>query len=410
MYDEIVSLSREFIAARVRAYKRYFIQTVPFDHRFGIILGERGVGKTTTLIQYLLEHCGEDTASNKILYVQVDHIIVGNTRLYDIAQEFTQLGGEFIAFDEIHKYENWSIELKSIYDTFSNLRILVSGSSALEIYKGSHDLSRRALIYKMLGLSFREYIELKYSLQLPYFSLKNLLADHEKIEISIINELEKKDLKILALFKLYCRNGYYPFCFEQENIAEYWLILEQNIHATIESDLVSMHASLSGNSVRKIKKLVSYIAKSVPFIPEWKKIKSIIDVSDDRTLKNYFKFLEDSGVIHRLIKNSERLVGLETEEKVYLSNPNQLYALNFDNINVGTVRETFFISMLKHSHDLSMPSSGDVWVDNEFLFEIGGKNKDNKQIRTEKKSYRALDDIEKGIGNKIPLWLFGFLY
>lgn len=398
MYDEIIKLSQDFIATRYREHERYFIQTTPLDHRFSILLGERGIGKTTTIIQYLLKQVDGNQLSNEILYIQADHTLVNQTNLYDLTKKFYELGGKAIAYDEIHKYTDWSMELKSIYDTFPKLRIYASGSSALEIFKGSHDLSRRAIVYKMQGQSFREYIELTYSIKLKPYTLEEILHDHITIANDIKQTIEKENKKILALFNEYIKFGFYPFYLEQNNDTEYFLILEQNVNATIESDLISVHKSLSGNSVRKIKKLISFIARSVPFTPEWKKMKNIIQVSDDRTLKSYLKYLEDAGIIRMLPKNT------------YLSNTNQLHALNYDHIKEGTIRETFFISMLQPWHELSAPEHGDFWVDDKYLFEVGGKNKEAKQLKGNKQGYLALDNIESGIKNKIPLWLFGFIY
>ncbi|MFN3234501.1 MAG: ATP-binding protein [Gammaproteobacteria bacterium] len=410
MYDELVKLSHDFITTRARSYERYFVRTISVSHRCCFIVGERGVGKTTTVIQYLLRHANEDPFSKKILYIQADHFLLGNLTLYEIAEQFEQLGGEVIAFDEIHKYSNWSQELKSIYDTFPGLRIYASGSSALEIYKGTHDLSRRALIYTMYGQSLREFIEISHKVSLPVIDLEMLLEKHEEYSFDIIKQLKDAGLKVLPLFKQYLECGYYPFYFENRVVKEYWLMLEQNLHATIESDLTAINSKLTGNSVRKIKQLLSFISRSVPFVPEWKSIKAIVQVSDDRTLKSYFKYLEDAGVIYLLKRHLSRLKGLEGEEKIYLSNPNQIYALNYDRVNKGSLRETFFMSILKQSHQLSAPKDGDFMVDGKYFFEVGGKNKSAKQLNYQKNAFLALDDIEKGVGNKIPLWLFGFLY
>jgi predicted AAA+ superfamily ATPase len=410
MLDEIIKLSRDFIATRMRAYERYFIRTVPLKHRFAIILGERGVGKTTTLIQYLLKTTEGDQLSNDILYVQADHLLIGTTTLYEIAESFYQRGGKVIAIDEVHKYQNWSMELKSIYDTFPNLRILASGSSALQIFRGSHDLSRRALVYRMVGLSLREYIALKQGIELPSYTLNDILNQHESISRDIIQTLNKRDLKILALFNDFLRCGYYPYYFDLEIDQEYWLMVEQNIHATLESDLVAVHPSLTGNSIHKLKLLVTFISQSVPFSPNWKKIKDLIGVSDDRTIKSYFKYLEDGGIVRTLSKNTQKLSGIESDQKIYLSNTNQLFALNYDHVNPGSLRETYFLSMLCTSHDLSIPEQGDFWIDNDINIEVGGKNKDSRQIKSAKKGYLALDDIETGIDHRIPLWLFGFIY
>ncbi len=410
MYTEIVKLSQDFMRARVKSYERYFIRNISPQHRFTIILGERGVGKTTTIIQYLLKSVVGDFYSDKILYVQTDHFLLGNTSLYEIAEKFDQLGGETIAFDEIHKYPNWSVELKSIYDTFPNLKIFASGSSALEIYKGSHDLSRRSIVYRMFGQSLREFIELKLEINMQCFSLEQILSNHEKLATDVIKLVASLQLKILPLFKEYLQYGYYPYYFENMSNREYWLTLEQNIHTTIESDLSVVHPSLTGHTISKIKLLIAYIAKSVPFTPNWSKLKSIIGVADDRTLKNYVKYLKDAGLIQTILSTSHKLKGLEEAEKIYLSNPNQLYAVHRDGTNIGTVRETFFASMLTFNHQLSLAKQGDFWVDDKYLIEVGGKNKGLKQIQGKNEAYLAVDNIENGVQHKIPLWLFGFLY
>ena len=226
--------------------------------------------------------------------------------LYDIAQNFEQLGGKFIAFDEIHKYPDWSMELKSIYDTFPNLKIIASGSSALEIHKGSHDLSRRAVRYHMVGLSFREYIELKYAIELPHFSLEALVKNHAKYAFDIINLLAKKELKILKLFNEYLQTGYYPYFREFESIDEFKITLEQNLHTTIEVDLASVHPQLTGHSINKIKQLTGYISQSVPFVPNWRNIRRILEIGDDRTLKNYFNYLEAAYIINALKADTKK--------------------------------------------------------------------------------------------------------
>lgn len=410
MDGEIRKLSIQLINSRKRAYERYFIRTVESKHRFMIILGERGVGKTTTLIQYLLSHSKGDVLSDEILYVQADHFLMQQTTLYEVAESFYQLGGKFIAFDEIHKYPNWSMELKSIYDTFPKLKIYASGSSALEIHKGSHDLSRRALLKKMRGLSFREFLELKYEIKFNTVTLKSILNNHTKIAFDVCQEIEKNNIKLFPIFKKYLRSGFYPFFLEEDSVEEFSALVEQNVHATIESDLISIYPSLTGSSIKKMKQLMSYIAGAVPFTPNWKKIKSIIGVSDDRTLKSYFKYLQDSMIIVVMESSSKKMRKLEANEKVLLSNPNLLYALSYDGVDVGTVRETFFISQFIVNHELSLPAQGDFLIDDKYTFEVGGKNKKSAQIKSIKNSFIVADNIEVGTGNKIPLWLFGFLY
>jgi uncharacterized protein len=408
--DEILALSKRFIDMKYREYRRYFVLNTKLAHRLSLLRGQRGIGKTTSLIQYLLQHAKGDKLSNKIMYVQADHFLLDNTSLYEIAEQFYTLGGEFIAFDEIHKYANWSQELKSIYDTFPKLKIVASGSSALEMYKGSHDLSRRAIVYSMVGLSFREYLELSLGISLPVHPLKEILSDHEKIATTIVKKLEPLSSKILQEFKRYLQCGYYPYFFEMEKLDLYFISLEQNLHTTVESDLVAIYPTINGHSIKKIKQLLMFIASAVPFTPNWKNLKNILEIADERTLKTYFKYLEDAELIHGIMRESNKLHKLELPEKIYLNNPNQYYALSIQSQNIGTIRETFFLSVLSQSHDISIPGTGDFLVDKNYTFEIGGKKKGIEQVKNEKNAYLACDDMEIGINKKIPLWLFGFLY
>ncbi|KPJ67097.1 MAG: hypothetical protein AMJ43_06040 [Coxiella sp. DG_40] len=408
--NDMYLLSRHFLDTKAKPYKRYFIKTTDFKNRLSILLGQRGIGKTTTLIQYLLDQAHNDKLSPKILYIQADHFLMRGISLYEIAEQHDNLGGKFIAFDEIHKYNNWSKELKSIYDTFPDLKILASGSSALEIYKASHDLSRRAAIYSMQGLSFREYLELNLNITLNSYTLKEIINKHEKLVSGILEQLKRKNSKILAEFYRYLEVGYYPYFHELQDRYIYFMTLEQNLHATIESDLVAVYPSLTGNSIKKIKQLLTFISGSVPFSINWLKLKNVLDIGDERTLKTYFKYLEDAGVIRTVMKSGNKLRKLEIPEKIYLNNPNQYYALATRIQNQGAIRETFFLSMLSHAHDVTIPASGDFLVDGDYIFEIGGKKKDFNQIKNEKNAYLACDGIEIGIAKKIPLWLFGFLY
>lgn len=409
-YTELQELSQSFIRIKLEPYRRYFIRQTPMKHRFSIILGERGIGKTTTLIQNLLDFVDGDLVSDKILYIQADHFLVRKTSLYEITETFVRLGGKAIAFDEIHKYPNWSMELKSIFDTFPDLRILASGSSALEIHKGSHDLSRRAIVYHMFGLSFHEFIELKYGLQLPVYSLESILSEHAKISIDILKQLESKNLKILRLFSEYLEYGYYPYFLSFESIDEFKITVEQNLHTTLESDLVAIYPHLTGSSIKKIKQLVVYLTQAVPFTPNWQSIRKITEIGDDRTLKTYFKYLEDASIIALLESGSEKMKRLEEPEKIFLSNTNQIYAFCSSHPNVGTLRETFFLSSLRPVHTIATARSTDFLVDQKYYFEVGGKNKTSEQIKSLDNSYLAVDDIEQGSKTRIPLWLFGFLY
>ncbi len=406
MLESFFQLSQNYVRNYRQEYVRYFLKKESLSYRFSIISGQRGIGKTTTIIQYMQKHY-PDIYTDKALYIQADHFLMGSHTLYDIADHFVKMGGELLCIDEIHKYPNWSKELKSINDTFKDVKLLISGSSALEIHKGSHDLSRRALVYKMKGMSFREFIEIKLDLELDPYNLEEILTKHQEIAQNIVDVLAENREKILVLFKIYLDVGYYPYYFEYNNKEQFYMALEQNMHTTIESDLLAIYPSLTGNSVKKLKSLLKVISASVPFTPDMKKLKNIISVGDERTLKNYLKYLEDAGLIKMLLKTPKGLGSIEKPEKIYLDNSNLLFTSNAD---IGTIRETFFMNQITKDHEVLAPKYGDFLVNGKFTFEIGGKNKSYKQIKEIENSFIASDEIERGFGNRIPLWLFGFLY
>ena len=411
MLDELIPLSQAFLRIRNRDFKRYFLRDHPLPNRFSIIVGQRGIGKTTVMIQHLLEQYSDDRSGHKALYIQADHFLVARFSLYEIADTFCKMGGELICFDEIHKYPAWSMELKSIYDTFPNLKILASGSSAMEITKGSHDLSRRAIMFQMYGMSFREFIGMHEGLYFEALPLEKLLDNHQQASNTIVAELEKNGKKVLALFRDYMAHGYYPYFKEYEDQNLFFMTLEQNIHTTLESDLPAIHQTLNGSSIRKIEKLLSIIASLVPFTPDMKHLKNLLGIGDERTLKTYLKYLEDAGVILTVAKSGKGLREMEKPEKIYLNNPNLYHALSRSrNPDIGAMRETFFMNMLRTAHAVSVPAKGDFMVDESIVFKVGGRNKDAGQIKEIENAWLALDNIETGHGKRIPLWLFGFIY
>lgn len=411
MLDDLFALSQTFLRIRNREFRRYLLRNNSFSSRFSIIVGPRGVGKTTAMVQHLLDACGGDRFSRKALYVQADHFLVARSSLYEIAEEFCKFGGELICFDEIHKYPDWSMELKSICDTFPELKILASGSSALEISRGSHDLSRRAVVYRMFGMSLREYLGMAHGLFFDRLPLESLLAAHQQSADRIVGELERKGLRILPLFREYLECGYYPYFLEYGDKALFNMTLEQNIRTTLENDLLAVHPALNGTSIRRIEKLLAIIAKLVPFTPDLKMLKNLLEIGDERTLKTYLKYLEDAGVVLTLGKAGKGLRAMEKPEKIYLNNPNLCHAMAGGRTpDIGALRETFFLNMLRAGHEVASPARGDFLVDDALTFEIGGKNKDGGQIKELPHAWLALDMIEIGQGNRIPLWLFGFLY
>ena len=413
MIEELFIKSRDFININNLEYKRYFIRNNQLEHRLSIIIGSRGIGKTTTVAQYIKDNYKE----NEALYVNLDDI--ENTSKFtmtQIAEEFVLNGGKLLCFDEIHKYTNWSAELKNIYDRFNKLKIIATGSSALLINKGSHDLSRRAIVYNMVGMSFREYLELHYGYQFNPFSLENILSNHIDISTSIKNDIEQNNQKIIPLFKDYLKHGYYPYFLSMPNEVMFLQTLQQNINVSIESDLLSIYPKLNGNSIKKIKMLLSVIIKSVPFEPKISELKKATDIKDDRTLKDYLSKLDDAGLIKLLMQNSLSMKAFDKPEKIFLANPNLMYTKE---PNIGNLRETFFVNQLdnyyKNKQSLNDQGifsikQGDFYCEDKYTFEVGGKNKGFNQIKDIANSYIASDDLEIGIGNKIALWLFGFLY
>lgn len=402
MLEKLWIESKKFLTRNNLPYQRYFIKEDKIKHRLTIIVGQRGVGKTTTIAQYMQLH--SDLIA---LYISMDSFLIGELSMYAIAEAFEMQGGKLLCFDEIHKYANWSQELKSIYDTFPTLQIIASGSSALEIGKGSHDLSRRAHVLKMVGMSFREYVELTLHIALPKYTLETILSTHQNIAFDITTQLQPYDLKIIPLFKRYLKVGYYPYALGLNDDDIFFDMLQQNINVSISNDLLFIYPSLDGNSIKKIRLLLSIIMESVPFVPVIEKLKTLLGVGDARTVKDYLLKLEDAGIVKLLMKASSKgLSKLEKPEKIYLDNTNLLYIAN---AQTGTIRETFFLNALQH-HSVTYPARGDFLVENRYVFEVGGKNKGFEQIKDMENSFVVVDETEIGFGNKIPLWLFGFLY
>lgn len=409
MLDELLQLSRVYLREHQFSHRRSDFQSKGFlSHRLSILAGPRGVGKTTLMIQTLLDYVDNNLLSATILYVPSDHFLIAQTSLYEIASQFVQEGGKWIAFDEIHKYPNWSQELKSIYETFPRLIMIVSGSSLIELHKGSHDLTRRSIVYKLNGLSFREYISLVFNIRFEPVTLSEVLKNHDAISHEIVANVSKHEQTMLPIFKQYLKQGYYPYFLELGNLDAYYLTIEQNIIATIETDIPAVYPSLTGHSLRKIKHILSFLSANVPFKPSYKQLQISVDVTDLRTLKTYLKYLEDAHLIRQLRSAGSKFGALEVAEKLYLHNPNQYYALSVEP-NIGTVRELFFLCALQQKQRISAPKSGDFLVNESILFEIGGRKKDYSQLKNHSCGYLACDDLEFGIGKRIPLWLFGFL-
>ena len=398
MLDRLFLKSNDLIRLNNHKFKRYFIDSKDLSHRLIVILGQRGIGKTTTLAQ--LASKNKDS-----LYLSLDDIEISND-ITSIIREFALNGGKYLYLDEIHKNKDISAILKFAYDNFNELNIVATGSSALEVLKSSHDLSRRAIVYKMNGMSFREYIGLRYGVNLDAIELKNLPLNHEDAAINIITALKQKDLAVFKLFREYLKVGYYPYYNDMPNDTAFYQTLKQSIETTIDSDLLSIYPNLNGNTARKLKILTHAISVSVPYQPNYSNLKSLVDIRDDRTLKEYLAMLDSAGLIRLLMKNELAIKNMDKADKIYLENTNLMYLNSPD---IGNVRETFFANQLGNTAEIYSGNAGDFIV-GEFTFEIGGAKKGFEQIKDMPNSFIAADDIEVGMRNKIPLWLFGFLY
>ena len=411
MLEELFELSRQLIQRLNFPYQRYLMHQNAFSSRCTILTGQRGVGKTTCLVQHLLKKDPDYRSSQASLYLPVDHFLVSRSSLYEVARDFSNQGGKLLCLDEIHKYSGWSRDLKSIVDTFPKLHVIASGSSMLHLHRGTHDLSRRAVLKKLEGLSFREFLELRLKLVLPALPLEMLLKQHEKKASMIAEAVEKKGSTILKEFYHYLESGFYPYSREYADLLSFQITLEQGLHTTLESDLPALYPNLTGTSMGRIKRLLVAIAENVPYTPDLIHLRKLLHITDDRTLKDYLHYLEDAGLIMMIHRSGKKIRAMEKPDKIYLGDPNQNMALTrFGKSDQGTLRETFFCRTLLARHSVTTEQQGDFLVDGKFVIEVGGRAKGSSQITGLPNAYLALDNLPVGSGKRVPLWLFGFLY
>ena len=386
--------------------KRYLYSRIDWDLQCIGILGARGTGKTTLMLQSIKERFGK---SYKALYISVDSPYFQANSLLDFAKGFYQNGGEVLFIDEIHKYPDWSVHIKSIYDTIPQIKIVFSGSSLLQIAKQKGDLSRRAIIYNLHGLSFREYLYFAHSVLFDTIHLKDIVKNHQSLAGEIC-----KDLRILRFFKDYLKEGYYPFFLEGETY--YKLKVRETINHILEIDLPLINR-IELRQISKIKKLLYLLSVSHPFVPNITKLSGATDISRPK-LYEYLEHLQEARLLN-LVRGKGRGYEILTRlEKIYLENSNLMYAIA-EEVNAGSLRELFFVNQIRNafaSHPvfvddiIELSGKGDFIVKSSYTFEIGGKNKGRKQISDVPYSYVVADNIESGFGSKIPLWLFGFMY
>lgn len=383
-----------------QAFERYLAKEIDWNSRLICILGARGSGKTTLILQHIKKTFGSST--REALYVSLDHIWFSGNSLYELGEQFVLNGGTTLFLDEVHKYNNWSKEIKNLYDGFPDLKIVFTGSSILEINKGNADLSRRAVQYFLFGMSFREFLIFEKTLEIEPITFNEILTNH----IEIAQDISQK-IKILPHFNEYLKYGYFPYYKEGKHT--YFGRLAQTINTVLETDL-SAAEKIDYYSIDKIKRLLYIMSSLVPFTPNITQLSQQVGTSRN-SLLSYIHFLEKAQIINTLMARSGTKGILTKPEKIYLGNTNLNFMFVYENKpDKGNLRETFFCNQLKVTETVNYSSSTDFTINNKYHFEIGGKNKGKEQIFGLENAFLALDNIETGYFNKIPLWLFGFLY
>ena len=396
--EQLIAKHNRTLKALKTSFRRSLADKIPWEQPLIGIIGARGVGKTTMLLQHIHETYG---FSNECLYISLDEISFPYESLAELADEFTKQGGRYLFIDEIHKYPNWSQELKNIYDTYRELKVAFTGSSILDIYKGQADLSRRALVFNMQGLSFREFLQVESGKQFDIYSLTDIIKNHAEIAIDIYNKV-----KPFQYFSDYLKHGYYPYYLQGKEF--YHLRLSNVMNQIVETDLAQI-VSIDSLYISKLKRFLNLLSNDIPYKPNISSLAAAIGVSWQLVIK-YLNFLNKAELIQIMHHAGKNISVLAKPEKVYLHHPNLYYVFKNEISNKGNLRETFFVNQLCYEYKVELAKQGDFIVENEFTFEVGGKNKTYHQIANIENSFIAAGEIEFGYKNKIPLWLFGFLY
>jgi hypothetical protein len=374
--------------------RRYIYDLIDWHQKLIVILGYRGIGKTTLLLQYLSD------SAKKGIYLSLDDFYFESNRLVSAVEELYHLGYRVFLLDEVHKNAWWSKDVKQLYDDYENIQIVAPGSSILDISKSKIDLSRRATLYSMKGLSFREYLNFEKKTNLPTIALPEVIEKHHKLGPDLLDIFSFPDD-----FHNFLKFGYFPFYLEGQN--SYFQKLEETLKLVIETD-IAPYEQLQHTTVGIMKKLLFVLSESVPFTPNIKKLSEKIGIPRN-TLLRLLDYLEQAHILHLLRRDTKGLSYLQKPNKIYLGNTNFIYMFSEQQANLGNIRETFFFNQLSASHTLTFPKFGDFMVDNNIVFEIGGPSKTMTQVKGVPNAYLALD-IKGGSQKRIPLWLFGFLY
>lgn len=390
--EQLFEIYRSLLAETPSKFVRYMHELINWKSRLIVLMGARGVGKTTMVLQHIKLYGDKDAS----LYIDANNTYFSANSLYEVAYTFYTNGGKVLYIDEVHKYKNWSKEIKMMYDILSGLQIIVTGSSMLDIKQGTDaDLSRRAIIYTMEGLSFREYLNFTLGLNLPAYSLDDIVAGNV--------ELPEEVKHPLPFFKEYMQKGYYPFF----GIDNYLIRLNNVINQTLEVDIPSF-AQMNASTIVKLKKLLYVISRSVPFKPNLTGIGRAIE-TDRGTVADYLFYMEKAGLIRQLRIADDGMKLLEKTDKIYLANTNLIFSQADGKPEIGNIRETVFFSSMIVNNVVASAPSGDFRV-GKYTFEVGGKSKTQKQIKGVENAYIVKDDIEYKGWKEIPLWSFGFNY
>lgn len=387
----LIAFMEERLRVTPLGFRRYMFDRINWNSRMIGLTGPRGVGKSTMMLQFMLSQ----PSRKNMLYVAADHTWFASHTLVELADEFVKDGGKWLCIDEAHHYEGWSRELKQIYDGHPDLKIVFTGSSVLDINKGEADLSRRAVMYHMQGLSFREYLKLFEGIDAPQLSLVQILHGEWSMPEALLHPL--------PYFRRYLAGGYYPFALEGDFVQR----MQQIISLTVETD-IPLYADMKATTARKLKQLLGVISRSAPYKPSAENLAEEIKVSKNN-VPDYLLWLEKAGMIGQLRDDTGGMRGVGKVEKVYLDNPTLMNILVEDCADVGNIRQTFFYNQMRVNHDVLSSRTTDFRIGNA-VFEVDGKNKSRKQIKDAPNGYVVKDDIEYGSGNIIPLYLFGLTY
>lgn len=382
-------------------FVRDMMSKIDWDDRLIAIRGQRGVGKTTLMLQRILSQFGR-TETTAVLYASLDNLYFTTHNLLDFIEMFHARGGKYLFLDEVHKYAGWSREIKNAYDEFTDMHFVITGSSLINILNAEVDLSRRCIAYDMQGLSFGEYLRMFHKTDVGKYTLEDVLTK----AADICAEVNDK-IRPLQHFHDYLQRGYYPFL--KEGVNNYYTRIENIVNLTLETELPQL-CGVDIANVRKIKSLLAILSTGLPMAVDTVKLSKMAGISRT-TLLQYLQYMDAAKIITLLYSDNMSVKRLQKPDKVYLENTNLLYALATDEVKAGTVREVFFANQLRYAHNVEYSSTrADFCIDRKYTFEVGGASKDGKQLEGTPHGFIAADNEEYALGNKLPLWLFGLLY